>query len=544
VSTNVPTPTFGPTGFIAPAESAILAGVVADINAAFGGGLNPALSTPQGQLASSQAACVGNCNDAFIFLSNQFDPAYASGRYQDALARIYFLNRNPAQSTVVQALCTGLANVPIPVGAQAVAEDGNLYTCTQGGTIPVGGSITLAFACNVTGSVSCPAGTLNQIYQAIPGWDTVTNLSAGTPGNDVESTYQFEQRRQATVAGNSVNTVASVLGAVLQVPGVLQAYVTENATAAPLTVGGVTLVQNSLYVSVVGGAASAVAAAIWSKKPPGCNYNGNTSFVVSDTSTGYSPPYPSYTVTWNTPASLPIIFNVNLVSTAQVPANAASLVQAAIISAFAGGDGGPVASIGSLILASRFYEPVGNLGSWAQIRTLTIGSPNVGSASVLGAISGNTLTVRSVQSGSIAVGETVTGTGVPDGTTVTSFIGGAGGTGTYGVSIMQSIGASFTAQGTGAVMTVSAVTGTIGSGYYLLNGTGVPSNTTFISQLSGGTVGGSGTYQMSNAVHLPSGVACTSNLLLTLVNPTLNSVQVNINQVPEVSAANIAVTVT
>ena len=48
ITTSVPQPTFGPTGYIIlPAESAILTGVFADINAAFGGNLNPGLTTPQ-----------------------------------------------------------------------------------------------------------------------------------------------------------------------------------------------------------------------------------------------------------------------------------------------------------------------------------------------------------------------------------------------------------------------------------------------------------------------------------------------------------------
>ena len=42
-----------------PSEQAILAGVQADINAAFGGGVNPSLQTPQGQLAQSETALIG-----------------------------------------------------------------------------------------------------------------------------------------------------------------------------------------------------------------------------------------------------------------------------------------------------------------------------------------------------------------------------------------------------------------------------------------------------------------------------------------------------
>src|SRR5580693_2259582 len=99
MTTNVPPITFGPTGFQAPADSDILAGVQADIDAAFGGGLNPGLSTPQGQLASSQAAIISEANATFLYQANQVDPSYASGRMQDAIGRIYFLQRNPALPT-------------------------------------------------------------------------------------------------------------------------------------------------------------------------------------------------------------------------------------------------------------------------------------------------------------------------------------------------------------------------------------------------------------------------------------------------------------
>lgn len=84
MTTNVPAPTFGPTGFVAPSESAILAGVQADFQAAFGGNLNfgtvsgsQTNPTPQGQLATSQAAIIGAAYDIFCNLTQMVDPAYA-----------------------------------------------------------------------------------------------------------------------------------------------------------------------------------------------------------------------------------------------------------------------------------------------------------------------------------------------------------------------------------------------------------------------------------------------------------------------------------
>lgn len=444
--TSVPGVTFGTTGFIAPSEADVLAGVQADINTAFGGNLNPSLETPQGQLAVSETAIIGAANDTFVYYTNQVDPAFAQGRMQDAIARIYFLERNPAESTVVQCVCTGLAGTNIPAGSLAKAADGNLYTCTNLGTIPPSGTLTLAFACTVTGPIACPANTLTTIYQAIPGWDSIDNPSDGVLGNDVESRSAFEARRAASVALNSRGSLPSVRAAVLAVSGVLDAYVTENTSSSPATIGGVTLAANSLYVAAVGGTDADVAQAIWTRKAPGCAYNGNTTVTVQDTNSGYTPPYPSYPVTFERPDTLPILFAVSIVNGPQVPSNAATLIQNAILSAFAGGDGGQRAQIGGLILATRYYAPVAVLGSWALIRSIFVGSTNVPSAVFTGTVATNTLTVSAVSSGTLAVGQTLSGAGIPDGVTITALGSGSGGTGTYTISTNLTISSSETMQ--------------------------------------------------------------------------------------------------
>src|SRR5882672_10298359 len=105
--TNVPSPSFGPNGFVVASGPAILAGVQADITAAFGTALNFNLNTPQGQIASSEAAVVANNQALFVTYTQLVDPAYSFGRYQDAIGRIYFLTRNPAQATVLVVNCVG-----------------------------------------------------------------------------------------------------------------------------------------------------------------------------------------------------------------------------------------------------------------------------------------------------------------------------------------------------------------------------------------------------------------------------------------------------
>jgi hypothetical protein len=437
--TLVPSVTWGDLGFIAPSAPAVLAGVQADINAAFGRTLSYNLNTPQGQLATSEAAVIVDTNSIFVYYTNQVDPAYATGRMQDAIARIYFLERLPAQPTLLQLELSGELGVVVPEGATVIDTAGNLYQADAQGTFPSSGLMTIQFSAIVYGPTAVPDEV--QIYQAVSGWDSAT-VTSGTVGQDTESRAQFETRRKQSVAANSVSQLNSVLGAVLSVDGVLDAYVTENDESSVQTVGGVVLAANSIWVAAVGGTDEDVARAIWSKKSPGCAYNGNTTVLVSDTNAGYNPPLPTYTILFERPDPLEVLFAVVLTDSPQVPSNAETLIRDAISAAFNGEDGGARARIGSTIYSSRFVPSVLALGSWVQLQSLLLGSPNNPGAVFQGSIAGTTLTVSSLASGALAVGQTVVDNAddIVAGTTILSQLSGtAGGIGTYQLSTTQTL---------------------------------------------------------------------------------------------------------
>jgi microcystin-dependent protein len=117
-------------------------------------------------------------------------------------------------------------------------------------------------------------------------------------------------------------------------------------------------------------------------------------------------------------------------------------------------------------------------------------------AVVTGSISTTTLTVTAVTRGTLAIGDTISGTGITAGTTITGFISGSGGAGTYTVSASQTV-ASTTVTATGTTLTVPAV----GSGTLIVNqilsGSEVGANTR-ITALGSGT-GGAGTYTVNIA---------------------------------------------
>lgn len=553
MGTNVPLPTFGPQGFQAPTDAQILAGVQADMQAAFGGALNFSTTsgsatnpTPQGQLAASLTAIISAVFAEFVNITNQVNPAFAQGRMQDAIGAIYFIERYPAQGTLVQCDCAGAEGTVIPGGTvgvppavMATDEAGNQYVCSQGGTIPAAGVITLPFVNVLPGPTPCPRNTLTAIYQTIPGWDSINNPADGVLGNDVESRSAFETRRQATVEANSFGPIGAMIGAVSNVSGVLDYYGYSNNTASPVTVLGVTIPANAIFICVAGGSSSDIAQAILSKLNPGPQLYGNTTVTAYDDNPLYSEPVP-YDISYEIPSDLAVLFSVVIHNGPTVPANAATLIQDAIISAFAGADGGARARIGSLLFASRYYSAVASLGPWAQIISLQIGSNNSPDAVFAGTISGTVLTVAAVTSGTIVVGGVLSDPNglIAEGTRITSGSGS-----TWAVSIDQTVdGATFT--GTAGTpdteLVVTASSGTLHVGDTVA-GTGITAGTTILSQISG-TPGGDGTYGLS-ASNTASSASCTAQPTITAASAILNDLQVQANQVPVTDASLINVTV-
>lgn len=192
-------------------------------------------------------------------------------------------------------------------------------------------------------------------------------------GTDQEGRIAFEERREESVAVNSVGPLAAISGAVQAVSGVTDAYVTDNSTPAATTVNGVTLAPNSLFVCVNGGTDEDIGLAILSKKPPGCGYTGTTSVTVADPNSAYGTA-PTYTVQFTRATPTPVYIAVVLQNSSAVPSTAESDVQAAILAVFNGQTAASRARIGSKLLASRYYAAVAGVGPWAEIIEITIGT--------------------------------------------------------------------------------------------------------------------------------------------------------------------------
>ena len=143
--------------------------------------------------------------------------------------------------------------------------------------------------------------------------------------------------------------------------------------------------------------------------------------------------------------------------------------------------------------------------------TWRISSPS--NAIFTGFVSGTTLTVTAISSGTITANQSLTGVGVTAETVITALGTGTGGVGTYTLNTSQTVsaqslsstavGARFTATVAGTTMTVSAVaSGTIYLGQ-TIQGAGVTAGTIVTAYGTGS--GGTGTYTISNSLTIAVG---------------------------------------
>jgi hypothetical protein len=193
-----------------------------------------------------------------------------------------------------------------------------------------------------------------------------------------------------------------------------------------------------------------------------------------------------------------------------------------------------------LVVRGKYEDPTSGRTSTIQLGNApdTAGST---SATFRGTIAGTVLTVNSMSFGVLSIGMTISGLGVRLNTnvptTIVSLGTGVGGIGTYNlnnsstVSTEQemnagaSFGAIFTGSISAAALTVTSITsGTISVGM-MLSGLGVQAGT-FITDISSGTLGGTGTYvltgsQTVGSVNMTAGAAAAASFTGTISNTTL-----------------------
>ncbi len=367
------------TGFVAENTSVIREAIAKTWKQAFATDTDlPELDTdnetPAGQLIDAQAALVSKADAQYLHLANMFNPETAEGVFQDALARIYFLNRQIAMPTYVTCQVKGLNGTVIPYGALVQDANGYTYMNTAVTTIGADGTANILVRNTTYGAIPAAKDSVTKIITAVPGWDSCNNSAAGILGRDEETQSDFENRRRQSVAKNSHGAVASLYGTLADIDNVVAVSILENTTNQDIEKYGAIIAGHSVYISVYGGDATDIAKAIYNKIDGGCGTVGDTKVTYNPHNDDDSQPDLEFAYYIKRPTVKKLGITVNIASTNMNHAALNLAIQNACIKNFAGNESHEQVKMGVKVYASRFYSTIMDAGV-AQLDSVKLRYP-------------------------------------------------------------------------------------------------------------------------------------------------------------------------
>ena len=295
-----------PTGTVIPDTVDILSGVQTEYQTAFGSDMQLTPDTPQGVLIAAETLARAEVVQNNAALANQINPNVAAGVFLDAILALTGMQRTPAtQTTVAGVTLAGVAGTVIPAGTQAQTAVGDIFSTLSQVTLAANGQATVNFASVAFGPIPCAIGALTTPVTNVLGWETVNNTVAGVVGQTTQSDIGARALRSNTLAFQGVSLAESITSALYAIPGVQSLFFQENIQSTTQTIKGITMVPNSIYVCVNGGAQAEIASALLENKSSGAAWNGSTSVSVVEPTSGQV-----YTVLYDVPAPIEIAIQV------------------------------------------------------------------------------------------------------------------------------------------------------------------------------------------------------------------------------------------
>ena len=282
MATTYPLPSLAPTidssGIKALSYSDIYQSLVASFQNIYGTSIYIAPDSQDGQWIGVLAKGYYDVGQQMVAAFNALSPTYSQGAGLSSLLKINGLTRLvPTNSTVIGNV-VGVAGTIISNGV-VTDTNKNLWNLPTTVTIPVGGSIEVTATAQKTGTIAALSGTVNGISNPQYGWQSFTSTADAVPGAPLESDFAARNRQYLSTALPALSNFESMYSAIGNVVGVTRFMIYENDTT---TTDANSLPPHSLCVVTYGGTISDIGTAIATKKVPGVQTYGSTSFTVYD----------------------------------------------------------------------------------------------------------------------------------------------------------------------------------------------------------------------------------------------------------------------
>ena len=235
------------TGVHVPSLEEAQANVLAQLSAIFGDDLARASQTPQAQLAGVIAILEAIVGEALVRLGNAQDPDKAVGTQLDTIGSLLDILRDQATRSRVTATVTGVPGTNLPALSRAKTTAEAEFRTTTSVTLAPQPGVTVDMEAVDFGPVEAAAGTLTEIVTVIPGWETITNVSAAVVGVSRQGDPAYRTARRTRTAHRSLGPMSALEAAVDEALGG-KSRVAENATTAAVVLQEWSINPHSILV--------------------------------------------------------------------------------------------------------------------------------------------------------------------------------------------------------------------------------------------------------------------------------------------------------
>ncbi|WJV60987.1 baseplate J/gp47 family protein [Pectobacteriaceae bacterium C52] len=234
-----------------------------------GWNINP--ESPDGLVIAAWCETLANLDEAVISAYHSADPNSAIGQHLDRIAAFAGITRLDATFSTATVTFTGIPLVEIPVGTLVRNRITNTLWATDNTVVTNNsGSSSVNVTCTTAGAQGGNSNNLSIIATPIGGITSVTNNNPASLGKDEESDNVFRIRRNESVAFPGNNQIDNIDAALVNLDGVKQRRIYENAESV-LDKNGV--YGHSMAIFIDGGEIDDIVATMAKRKNPGCGLN-------------------------------------------------------------------------------------------------------------------------------------------------------------------------------------------------------------------------------------------------------------------------------
>jgi uncharacterized phage protein gp47/JayE len=225
------------------------------------------------------AKAIYDSNQAVVSAFLSFRPTYAQGAGLSSLVQINGLLRNMSGYSTAAGYANGVSGTHITNG-QVRDLSGNLWNIDNSDILigNTGRSSNVSLTCVTAGAVSAGIGSAT-IVNAQTGWNGFTIYAQSSLGTSVESDDALRYRQALSTTLPSQNTLDALHSALLNVTGVVNCIVYENADGSlsylGIPVHSIAIVLKGRFTN------SVIASTIANKKPPGIQTYGSVTLPVT-----------------------------------------------------------------------------------------------------------------------------------------------------------------------------------------------------------------------------------------------------------------------